>query len=443
MRIVNFKAENFKILKAIEISPSGDVVKIGGKNGQGKSSVLDAIWVTLAGRGVGPAMLIRKGEEECRLQLDTGELIITRKFTAKEGGQMTDSIKVQRQNGDIVSKPQNVLNELMGQIGFDPFAFVSLKPDAQAETLLAMVPLPIDLDADAEADATDFATRRDLNRDAAALKAQIDAIQTRDDLPADAPDRSALTAKLASAADTNSAIERERARRLELTNVIQRRIDDCERDLERVKQLRAEADALAANITERANGTDERQAELEALPPLGDPVDTAAVRAELESAEAILAAIDQQKRRADLVTRHAALVEQADARTKAMVDREKVRNEALGKAKMPIDGLGFAVNDKGKPVVMFNGIPFDQASTAEQIKASTAIAMAGNPELRVLRIKDGSLLDEDSLAIIAGMARDEDFQLWIEVVGTGGVGVVIENGEIKPAAEEKPDGALL
>jgi hypothetical protein len=57
---------------------------------------------------------------------------------------------------------------------------------------------------------------------------------------------------------------------------------------------------------------------------------------------------------------------------------------------MPIDGLSL---ESGR--VMFNGIPLDQGSSAEQLRVSTAIAMSSNPELRVIRIKDGSLLDPD------------------------------------------------
>ncbi len=48
MKIVQLQAENVKRLKAVEISPEGHIVEITGRNGQGKSSVLDAIWWALA-----------------------------------------------------------------------------------------------------------------------------------------------------------------------------------------------------------------------------------------------------------------------------------------------------------------------------------------------------------------------------------------------------------
>jgi hypothetical protein len=62
---------------------------------------------------------------------------------------------------------------------------------------------------------------------------------------------------------------------------------------------------------------------------------------------------------------------------------------------------------------------------------SVAIAMAANPKLRVIRIKEGSLLDPDGLALIGAMARDHDYQIWIERVDASGkVGIVIEDGQV-------------
>lgn len=57
--------------------------------------------------------------------------------------------------------------------------------------------------------------------------------------------------------------------------------------------------------------------------------------------------------------------------------------------------------------------------------------MAANPKLRVLRIRDGSLLDKKSLGLIAAMADDQDFQVWIEAVDTTGkVGIFMEDGAV-------------
>ena len=118
-----------------------------------------------------------------------------------------------------------------------------------------------------------------------------------------------------------------------------------------------------------------------------------------------------------------------------MEERTKTKEDAIASAKMPIDGLSLS----GGQVVL-NGIPFDQSSSAEQLRTSVAIAMAANPKLKVIRIKDGSLLDEDGLKIIEGLASGNGYQVWIETVNTSGkIGIYMEDGAV--AHVNKPEAA--
>lgn len=453
MRVINFQAENFQNLKLVDITPEGNIITIRGENEQGKSAVLNAVWTAIEGKAKAPAMLIRKGEEECRLRIVLGhgevaELIATRRFTIKEGGQITDALKVESADGkQRYQKPQAVLDDLIGQMGFDPFEFVKMKPEAQAATLLEMVPLPIDLEEMARFDESDFQNRRDVNREIESLDAQIAAIPERDDLPEDAPDRQALLAELAGAADANGAIERERVRRQERAAAALRAREGAEQQESSAGEMRAQAarlisqaedlEGLAAGQRDRAAEIDK---EIDALPALDEAVDTAKLREQLVEADQVAEAMAAQARRTTLIRSRAEKAAKSEAYTTAMDGRKKERRDALAGAKMPIEGLGFGTNDKGKAVVTFGGVPFEQASTAAQIKASTAIAMAANPELRVLRIKDGSLLDKKSMAILEEMAAADDFQLWVEVVGSEGVGIIMEDGAVKgaPVAEPQP-----
>lgn len=442
MKIVQLHAENFKRLGVVEITPEGNVVTIGGKNGHGKSSVLDAIFVALKGRAVAPPQPVRKGEERCTIRLDMGDVIVTRNFHAKDGGAtFTDTLKVENAEGLRYSKPDAMLQSLLGEIGFDPFEFVNLKPKVQAERLLQMVPLSIDLDEFAAADTSDFDNRRDVNRDVQRLRAQVEGLPV-EEVPADAPDRAALTDALGNAANTNAAIQRESDRRDQLAFEATRlgnEVDDLDGYL---AKLKSDYEAAVAQTKQRQDSAREKAAgivsEIEELSALHEPVDTDAIREQLRSAEAVLASIDRQNRRAALAEELAAAEAKSQAYTDAMVARAKQRNEALAEAEMPVEGLAFAVNEKGEATLTYDGLPFDrdQISTAVQLKVSTAIGMAANPQLRVLRIMDGSLLDEDSMKLLGEMAEAEDFQLWIEVVGDGGVGIIMENGEVKGAKAE-------
>lgn len=456
-RVYGLAAENFQILRLVDVKFEDGVTIIRGENEQGKSSLLRAIWVALAGRAVAPPKPIRKGEEQCRIRLDLGDLIVTRTFTEQPDGKpYTDAVKVESADGkQRYQRPQQVLNELMGELGFDPLRFKNMKPEDQAETLLELVPLPIDLAEMARFDTADFENRTEINRDVRQLQAQIDAIPV-EEVPEDAPDLNALTDALGNAANTNAAIERERMRRESMQNEIQRVAGHGTQSRARMEDLRRQLEEAEAEAEAAEKQVIALQAEYDALPPEPEAVDTDAIREQLRTANDVLARIDRQKRRAELVAQHAAKAAEAQRLTDMLDQRENDRKEALKKARMPVEGLEFVVNDKGKPQVFYRGVPFEQASDAVKIKTSLAIAMAANPELRMAIIRDGSLLDKSSVKLIAEMCAEHDFQVVMEVVGEEGVGVVLRNGEVvgAPAAPEqpkkaaakkadKPDGGLL
>jgi hypothetical protein len=103
------------------------------------------------------------------------------------------------------------------------------------------------------------------------------------------------------------------------------------------------------------------------------------------------------------------------------------RQRAIGAVKMPIPDLGF-----GTDGVLYRGLPLEQASSAEQIKVSMSMAMALNPTLRVVQIRAGSLLDDSSLKIVQDLADANQYQVWMEVVATGGEGgVTIVDGTVE------------
>lgn len=443
MRVVGLQVENYKRIRTVDLRPDGNIITIGGKNDQGKSSVLDAMFTAIKGRSANAPVPVRAGEEKATIRLDLGELIITRSFINKEGKPYTDTLKVERANGDRPGNPQAILDALLGEIGFDPFEWAQKKPRDQVARILEMVPLSVDLDELAEQDTSDTANRRDLNREITALQGQLQGIP-KEDVPADAPDRDALTAKLASASETNTAIATERAAREARRTRIDGAVATRDDKIARAADLRRQADALDTEAADLTTRIDAAEAELAALPPLDEPVDAAAIQQELREADAVLARIERQKRRAGIERQLADKQAESEAFTAAIAARAKKRTDALVKAPMPIEGLGISIDDKGAPFLTWQGLPFDkdQISTAVQLRVSTAIGMAANPTLRVLSIKDGSLLDEDSMAMLAQMADTEDFQLFVEVVGTGGVGIIMEDGEIRateaPAAAEAP-----
>lgn len=52
-----------------------------------------------------------------------------------------------------------------------------------------------------------------------------------------------------------------------------------------------------------------------------------------------------------------------------------------------------------------------------------------------MRVSDGSLLDSESRKILADLAAEQGFQVWMELVDESGqVGIVIEDGKLAQPA---------
>lgn len=479
MKIIALQASNIKKLVAVEIRPNGNMVEISGKNGAGKTSILDSLWWAIAGASAIQSQPIRKGASEARIRLDLGEIVVTRTFKRREGTEWTTAVSVENADGARFPSPQRMLDDLLGALTFDPLAFARSDAKAQFNTLRRFVP-DIDFDKLAAEHKGDFDRRTEANRRHKEANAAASLVVVPD-APGERADDTSLLDQIGKAADHNSAIEKRKANREQAVAEVARlrksaadilaeipgrqassdattakRVADIERQIEALqKQIAGLQDSLAAErlegqkihasiaeedgasaakLTSDADALQKRLDEAGALP---EPMDVAALRKDYDEARRVNAAIDAATQAAAKHEAHAKTA--ADAKTESenltarMAAREKAKRDAIAAAKLPVDGLGF-----GEGIVTLNGLPFDQASDAEQLRASIAIAMAGNPKLRVIRVRDGSLLDEGAMKLLAEMADENDMQVWIERV-TGGekVGFVIEDGRIKGDAEQQ------
>lgn len=407
-KIVRLSAENFMRLEAVEIRPKGDaLVVVGGNNAQGKSSVLNAIAAALAGKRAFPPKPVREGATKAEIVVETENLVVTRTIT-----DASTALVVKPRDGAPVKGPQALLDSLTGSLTFDPLSFARMQPGEQAATLRQMLGLDF-----AELDATReglYAGRTLVNRDAKQIKARLDAVPP---VPADTPDTPPDLHDVqaeAKAAEEHNATVRSRAAEL--------------------KTLRAHAKELNARITSL-------QADLAALVKQGkelaetvaadELIDTDAVWEKLHSVEVVAEHVRAKHSRAALAHE----LSEAEAKSRdytvqiELVDEQK--RTLIAEAKMPVDGLGF-----GEDGVTLNGLPFEQASDAEKLRASVGIGFAANPDLRVLLVRDGSLLDAGSMKLLAGLAAERDGMVWLERVGEGDeCEVVIEAGRVKGGAE--------
>lgn len=408
MKILRLEAENFMKLIAVEITPDGNMVQITGKNAQGKSSVLNAIWVALAGISAAPIMPIREGQDQARIKLDLGEIVVTRVF--KQG--KTPTLTVENAEGSKISSPQAMLDGLLGQLSFDPLAFERMKPKEQFDALRKFVP-NYDFEKHDLDTRSDFTTRTDLNRRAKESRTLAASIVVPIGIPATPADEKQLIDDMQIAAKFNADIETRKSNRAKLAkNILENK--------ERIAKLEVELhDLKQENMA--------LQSKLDSAPPLPELKNVDQIRAKIDSAKDINRQVALREEKAEHEAMAKELEDEADALTESMKKREDAKISAIAAAKLPVKNMSF-----GDGIILMNGVPFSQASDAERLRASIAIAMASNSKLRVVRVRDGSLLDDDSMKLLAEMADKNDMQVWIEKVESSGkVGIFLEDGMVK------------
>lgn len=400
-KIIRLESTNYKRLKAVEIvpDPDGNLVIVAGKNGQGKTSILDSITAALGGvNGKTTPKPIRDGEDRAEIVLETEDLIVTRKFTASG-----PTLLVKSRDGAVYPKGQAKLDDMLGRLSLDPLAFTQLSDKDQLATLLALVKLPFDPDKLAAERKELFDERTEVNRELKNAKAAAAAIPVTKEMadlePVSVTD---LLKEFRDGQTLNHQIDVARTAR-----------DGWADKVERVKRELADAESQLKLAQER-------------LATAPAKVDLEAIQTQLDNAEQTNADVrlfESWIRASDELNEREAEAIELSAKLEA-IDKQKA--DGLAAAVFPIDDLGF--DDTG---VTYRGVPFKQASGAEQLRVSLAMAIALNPKLRVIRIADGSLLDSDNLALVESIARKHDFQVWIEMVGDGdGRGIIIEDGQV-------------
>ena len=321
--------------------------------------------------------------------------------------------------GTKFSSPQKMLDAMLGAIAFDPLAFTKMKAKEQFDQLKDVAKVELDLEKMDQLNAGDFSRRTDLNRDAKAARAQIEGLRVSAD-PGPARD----------VADLVQQVQDLNAMRVDAFNerqTRQRQQAEVDRKRAQVETLRQQAVALQAEIKgilatiPEAPATKEPAEFNQAIDELNEQIRTAQTHNELVQQHRQTAA-----RKVELETLAATKETEALGLTEAMAARQQAKEQALAAASFPVKGLSL-----GDGQVLFNGVPLVQASSAEQLRISTALAMAANPSVKVVLIREGSLLDENGLRLVAEMATKQGYQVWCEKVDSSrAVGVVIEDGQV-------------
>ncbi|HWU31011.1 MAG TPA: ATP-binding protein [Microbacterium sp.] len=388
-----FTVTDYKGVRNIELSPTGRLVVIAGGNGAGKSSFIDAITELFDPKGTKlTPKPIREGAAEARAEYVDHDLDLRISRVWKKDG-TAGTLTVEALDGAKYSTPSKIVADLLGGAIFDPVAFLNLDEKKQRDALLEKVDLPFDLDALAREKAGAEERRLIAGREVKRLEGALASLPKP---TAGTPDEEVSGQDILSEIETAQDIERQRIQTRSRYDEAANLVADYDQQIEDLKRKREEA----ADRQEVAWG------QLRELP---DPIDIAPLRERLAAVDDTNRAVRAARQYFE-VSGELQVADADHAAAQADLDRIAARKaEGLAAAKFPVDGL--SVDDDG---VTFRGIPFSQVNSAMRRRIAFAIATSGDPKLKLVIVKDGDLLDADSLQDIAEVAEERGYTVLVE-----------------------------
>lgn len=408
MRIIRLEAENVKRIKVVAIQPNGKSVIIRGNNEQGKSSLLDSIEFALGGKRSHPKRVIRDGAEKAHVIVELDDLVVERTWETDD----ISKLEVKTKDGLNHKSPQKILDQLVGKLSFDPLNFMHLNTKDQFEMLRKLVGIDFtDLD---EQHKTIYDKRTDVNREVERIKLNLP--------PAD-PDMPEAEVPVSKLVDQLQAANKKGAELDQARHELDSALAKVKQLAERRRELQT---ALEQVVKEGEQWAEDVKTCGKVLENMGERPDTIPIEQQLHDAEAIniryRAAEKWREENAAMVKGQA----ESDELTGKIKTLDAERRRRVEEAKFPVKGLSFQ-----NSIVVYEELPFEQASQSVKLRVSVAMGIAMNPKLRVILIREGSFLDAEHLAMVGKMADEADAQVWVEMVGDEGSGVIIEDGMVK------------
>lgn len=435
VKIASLELENVKRIHAVELEPAQDgLTVIGGKNAQGKTSVLDALAWALGGDKMKPADPNRKGgatPARLRVELSNG-IVVERK--GKNG-----SLHVTDTTGKKAG--QQLLNDFISQLALNIPRFMNGSDADKATALLQTLGIDAELaKIDGSIRAT-FQDRQLVGRDAKAKRAHAEKLPHHDDAPV-APvsaaeliqEQQAILARNGEklkakqdAEDTAKKAEFARSNAYAATS----RVADLEQQLTEARAELARRTKEAEEAEEKAKVLAQSTAEL-----------VLESTEEIESSIANIETINNQVRdnqaKAEADAEALRVEQEYDGLTQKLEDLRAKRRGLLDGAPLPLPEL--SIDDEG--ALTYKDHTWGDMSGAEQLVVATAIVRATKPECGFVLVDKLEQFDTDELKKFGEWAKGEGLQIIGTRVATDdSCTVVIVDGRIEgqDLAEPAPE----
>ncbi len=421
--IASLELENVKRVRAVELQPNEKgLTVLGGRNGQGKTSVLDAIAYALGGERMRPDRVTRDGSAtpaKMRVELSNG-IVCERKGK-------NSSLTVTDTTG--MKGGQRLLDEFIGEFALNLPKFLNMSDREKADYLLKTLGIADQL-ADADRKVAEAnAERTEIGRRAKAARKMAEDSPFHGGVPSETLDVSALLDEQMSAHEVNQAIEFKRreveAKRAESERMAAE-VERLARELADATERMAIASSRSETVTGELEGLEADLANME-------PADEQAAAEAVREAEAVNEMVRQNTARAEMLADADRLDGEYRAAGARVAKAKEERLSLLDGADLPLDGLAV---EEG--VLRFNGSAWGDMSGSEQLRVATAIVRKLKPECGFVLVDKLEQFDPQQLAEFGEWASGQGLQ----VIGTrvavdDTCTVVIEDGRV--VGGDKPD----
>ena len=407
IKINSLELENVKRVKAVKLEPTiNGLTVVGGKNNQGKTSVLDAIAWALGGAKYKPSQAQREGslvEPQLHIELSNG-MIVER--LGKNG-----TLKVTDPSGQKGN--QSLLDGFISQFALDLPKFMEADKNTKAKILLQIIGVGDKLSAFDKQESELYNRRTEIGRIADQKKKYADEMVQWDGVPEEIISAAELIQQQQEILARNGRNQelRNQVNNLEAQKtLLEQRIEEAQKALNTMHEQFAELmEKLSIANTNAKDLQDESTAELEESIANIDSTN-AKVRDNLNKQRAQEEADEYKRQYGDLTTQ--------------IEEVRKARMELLNGVEMTLDDLSVQDGE-----LIYKEQKWDNMSGSDQLKVATAIVRKTNPQCGFVLLDKLEQMDIDTMNEFGKWLQDNDLQAIATRVSTGDeCSIFIEDG---------------
>jgi len=427
LKSISLDVENFKNIDKFHINIGGRSFLFFAKNAGGKSTLIQAMMSPMD-KKVLPSEPIKQGEERARVTHKIGGMIngLYQEYTMDlyfTPGDKSGRLSITNEKGEAMKSPSTMIKSIIGNISFDVTGWLHDTKAKKLETIKTLTGKGVEIDVINK-------KIKDIKEDIKFKKAkasdlegsinnheftpeEVEIYSAEVDIKSIQEEMNAIAKNQETWDGINNKIEGFKKDLLTSENNLIKANKEIERLHQAIKDQEVLIDSEKTNIDKLEKNIKNGKAWIEkTVRPSVEEVNKRLNEAVIHNQKFERIGRLQEQRRDMISTRQLIDVKQND-----IDNLEAERSEIISSSQLPVKGLKFTDEE-----ILLDGIPLEegQVNTAKLMEISIDIAIALNPNLKIIFIKDGNAFDKANLEKIVNKIEDAGYMAVIEMVSYEG-----------------------